>query len=277
MPRAEVLDSPAYSKGSLPGAWHTDYNDNGPFSSGNMSRKVTVDDLNKKLVGVARAVLPSDAYDEPRYLGYVRTTAVKPIKYVNIHFIADGEEMWKKKNWPLGTAYNIPWDAVNACTRPTSTYLDKWYYDSGYTNRLSGDSFTPNDVNVEDYYIYCRNQYTLTFKWADETRSFFGAHEPYAETGLSTRLYESPHMVPETIYRWHGNTLGNLTWHYTTAYVERSDEGGYMTTNAIKSVFANKSATDSTSDPVKASAKITGSATLYVVWKRPTYDGFDSN
>lgn len=280
VPRAEVLDSPAYNKGSLPPATDAGTEGSAPFSSGNMSRKVTVDDLNKKLVGVARAVLPSEAYDEPRYLGYVRTMAVKPIKKVNIHFIADGEQKWVKWRWPLGTTYNIPQDAVEACTRPTSTYLDKWYYDSGYTNPLSGDSFTPNDVNVEDYYIYCRNQYTLEFKWADETRSFFGAHEPYAETGLNTRLYEStaqgPQMVPETIYRWHGNTLGSLTWHYTTAYVERSDAGGYMTTNAIKSVFASKTATDS-SDPVKASAKITGSATLYVVWKRPTYDGFDSN
>ena len=249
------------------------------FTAGASTYTSTAADSGKYMVGVARAVLGAESNDTT-YLGFAATEAEIIRKYVNIHFIADGEEKWLRKKWPLGTTYNIPNEAVEACTRPTSTYLDKWYTDPSYTNRLSGDSFTPNDVNVEDYYIYCRNQYTLEFKWADETRSFFGAHEPYAETGLSTRLYEStaqgPQMVPSTIYRWHGNTLGSLTWHYTTAYVERSDAGGYMTTNAIKSVFTSKTATDS-SKPVEASAKITGSATLYVVWKRPTYDGFDSN
>ena len=249
------------------------------FTAGASTYASTAADSGKYMVGVARAVLGAESNDTT-YLGFAATVAELIQKYVKIHFIADGEEKWVKREWPLGSTYNIPRDAIEACTRPTSTYLDKWYYDSGYSNRLSGDSFTPNDVNVDDYYIYCRNQYTLEFKWADETRSFFGAHEPYAETGLSTRLYEStaqgPQMVPSTIYRWHGNTLGSLTWHYTTAYVERSDAGGYMTTNAIKSVFTSKTATDS-SKPVEASAKITGSATLYVVWKRPTYDGFDSN
>ncbi len=232
---------------------------------------------------MARAVVPdSDAYDNPTYLGYVRTTEVKPIVPVAIHFIADGEEVYKEPAWPLGTPYTISSSTIEACTRPTGT-LDKWYTDASYSDagRFTEDSFTPSDVNKRDYYIYCRNKYTVRFAFADDTRAYFGEHAPYAEEALSTRIYESAAdegliMVPSAVERWHGDALGTLSWHRTTGYVARTDAGGAMKSIAVQSVFGEASATES-SRPVASSAKVKASATLYVVWKRPTYDGFDSN
>ncbi len=77
---------------------------------------------------------------------------MKPIVRVTIHFIADGEEVDSKGDWPLGKPYAFPASTIEACTRPTGT-LDKWYTDASYSvsGHFTEDSFTPSDVNKRDY------------------------------------------------------------------------------------------------------------------------------
>ncbi len=284
VPRAEVLKEIPYSSSRVhPGNIGEVGSDTtpSPWLSSGTGFKLEAKHHGKRFAGVARAVIPSKDYDEPSYLGFVRTKAVKCQSYCDIHFIADGcDELDTVYRHPVGTPYYFTSENVTNCTRSNVERLDYWYTDSGYKTKVTG-SFTPNDYTKKDYYIYCRNVCKLTFQFADDTLSFFDANAPYKDKSFASSLARSS-MMPSDCEVYYNTKLYKewveKIWRgkNTTAYVKGLVDGRAVQTDAIQSVFGARSANKST-QPLAMPIMIQESRTLYIVWTRATFDGFDSN
>lgn len=204
---------------------------------------------------------------------------------VTVHYVLEGKEI-KTDQTMLGKEYTVldgyrP-DNPYSISLESGCTLDGWYLNKGYYNMLSsnGTKFTPSTSGQSDYYIYAGITYPkviITFEFADSTKAFFDEHKPYTDSSLTTAASYAMMKPTSPVKVSHGGSF-TPSWSgkTTTAYVARTDGTGSMKVSAKLSVYKDKTAVDG-STAMPATFKPTTNMTLYVVWTRPTYDGFDSN
>ena len=211
-------------------------------------------------------------------------------KPITLHYMLDGEEIdtdslaFGVKHWiPDGYQASNPWGLKDELGKFGE--LDGWYMDEGLTTPLPGDnglSLTPSTEGVYDYYVWAKsvNRFcTIKYEFADETAKFLGIHTPYADADLATPLNLGD-MKPASGVEVRIGERFTPNWSgvTTTAYVERADGGGSMRLTAKVAVYASRSATEaSTPLPAPLTVGEAEEITLYVVWAKPTYDGFDAS
>ena len=135
----------------------------GAFSSANASYELASADEGKRIVGVARAVLPSTDFDEPTYLGYVRTSAVqvgepKNRSYI-VHYIIDGDEVFKDSFEQADYSFYDLSAPSGLIAGASDSDYDFWYYDASYKDKIDDDVFGfPIYEDTTDYYVYGRSK-----------------------------------------------------------------------------------------------------------------------
>ncbi len=211
-------------------------------------------------------------------------------KPLTVHYILDGEELdceslvfGQKYTIMNGYLPNNPWGLgfkLDAYEK-----LDGWYMDEDCTTPMPGDngtSFTPETEGVYDYYIYAhieRSCCAIKYEFAQGTADFLAAYAPYADAALTTPL-DTEDMKPANVKEVLKGTSFTPDWSgvATTAYVARPDGAGAMRMAAKAAVYASKGATASSAPlPTPFTIGDVDELTLYVVWTKPSYDGFDSN
>lgn len=201
---------------------------------------------------------------------------------VTLHYVVDGEEKGTSTGIKWGTRFDFSSKSAEYAVDGGDFY--GWYWDSSYTDRLPEAAFTPKTLNKGDYYVYAYNTVDVTFKFTDETQSYFASNEPYIDSALEWPVadidatdYSS--MRPNDIRKVKVNTSVTPGWNRTTVYVERTDgRPGSAKAEAVRAVYGSRNATEA-SQGVTGSFTVKKPMTLYVRWNigRTTFDGFDAS
>lgn len=243
------------------------------FGGSESSMKVTQDMVGKKLVPVARTCV-AHGFDQ-YYLGTVAgasnsITVREP--YIKVHYWADGEEMYVQDKVEVGKAYTLSADGIAACKRAGCDGITDFYTDADYKTPWANGTVTKD----KDIFLYCRNKCTVRQALADESKDYFGQHEPFDDAGQDTPwdfgAYPRSSALTSQIY--YNDTvkaddacdMPEKVW---------LDYMGSREVPRIKGGYGSREAKHT--DAPKTSFTVKASMTIYYAYDLPRFDGFTAD